>query len=102
MWIARDEGGTACIYDTKPVKDKHEWVIPNSTGSYSVLDSELGGFEEVKWEDEEPTKLTTIPTVELMLDKLGDILGDYLHGGEIDEAIALFEGYLISNINNNN
>lgn len=57
MWIARDEDGLVCIYDTKPVKDKHEWVIPNSTGSYSAIDEELDGLEEIKWEDKEPREL---------------------------------------------
>lgn len=57
MWIARDKSGTICIYDTKPVKDELEWVIPNSTGGYSVLDSEMEGLEEVQWEDEEPREL---------------------------------------------
>ena len=57
MWIARDEDGLVCIYDTKPVKDKHEWVIPNSTGGYSVIDTELDGFADIHWEDSEPTEL---------------------------------------------
>ena len=57
MWIARDENGLVYIYDTKPAKDKHQWVIPNSIGGCSVIDSELDGFEEVKWEDSEPTEL---------------------------------------------
>ena len=57
MWLARDEDGLVYIYDAKPAKDKHEWVIPNSTGGYSVIDSELDGFEEVKWSDPEPREL---------------------------------------------
>ena len=57
MWIARDEDGLVYIYDTKPAKDKHGWVIPNSTGGYSVIDSELDGFKEVQWSDEEPREL---------------------------------------------
>ena len=57
MWIARDEDGLVCIYDTKPVKDKHEWVIPNSTGGYSVIDAEMDGFADIQWEDSEPTEL---------------------------------------------
>lgn len=56
MWIVRDEDGLVWIYDTKPVKDKHEWVLPNGIGDCSVID-ELDGFEEVKWEDEEPREL---------------------------------------------
>ena len=57
MYVARDKDGLVYIYDTKPVKDKYKWVIPNSTGGYSVIDSELEGFEEIKWEDEEPREL---------------------------------------------
>ena len=57
MWIARDENGLVHIYDTKPVKDNYEWAIPNSTGGCFVVDPELDGFEEVRWEDPEPTEL---------------------------------------------
>lgn len=57
MWVARDENGLVYIYDTKPAKDKHQWVIPNSTGGCSIIDSELDDFKEVKWEDEEPREL---------------------------------------------
>lgn len=56
MWIVRDEDGLVWIYDTKPVKDKHEWVLPNDIGDCSAID-ELNGFEEIKWEDEEPREL---------------------------------------------
>ena len=57
MWIARDENGLVYIYDTKPLKDEHEWVIPNSIGGCCIIDSELDSFEGVKWEDEEPREL---------------------------------------------
>ena len=61
MWIARDEDGLVCIYDTKPIKDNCEWILPNSIGGYSVIDTELDGFEEVKWSDEEPRELVLKP-----------------------------------------
>ena len=57
MWVARDENGIIYIYDTKPVKDTHMWVIPDSTGGCSVIDSELDGLADIKWEDEEPREL---------------------------------------------
>lgn len=56
MWIARDKNGLVWIFDTKPVKDRHEWILPNGTGHYSAID-ELDSFEGVKWEDEEPREL---------------------------------------------
>ena len=57
MWIARDEDESLWIYDTKPIKGDTGWVMANTTGGCSVVDSELDGFEEVKWEDEEPREL---------------------------------------------
>ena len=63
MWIAKDENGLVFIYDTKPVKDKHGWVIPN-TGACSLIDLELDDFEKVKWEDKEPRELILKPIKE--------------------------------------
>lgn len=48
-------------------------------------------FPEVKWEDEEPTKLSTLPQKDLLLNELEQILSNYLHGGDIDEIIDKVE-----------
>lgn len=58
MWIARDKNGSLWLYDTKPVKDSREWVIPNTCGGYcKILESNLDVFEEIMWEDDEPREL---------------------------------------------
>lgn len=57
MWIARDKDGSLWLHDTKPEKGINEWVIPNSTGGACEIDSDIEGFEDVKWEDEEPREL---------------------------------------------
>ena len=61
MWLARDMNDDLCIYDTKPIKDKYEWIIPNCTGGYCIIDEELGAFPEIKWSDEEPRELILKP-----------------------------------------
>lgn len=51
VWIARDENGSACIYEDKPLKDTiyGEWVS-SSDGIFKKK------FPSVKWEDDEPTE----------------------------------------------
>ena len=61
MWLARDMNGGLYIYDTKPLKDKYGWIIPNCTGGRCIIDSELEAFPEVKWSDEEPRELVLKP-----------------------------------------
>lgn len=61
MWLARDTNGDLCIYNTKPIKDMYEWIIPNCTGDYCIIDEKLGAFPEVKWEDNEPRELVLKP-----------------------------------------
>ena len=81
MWIARDKSGTICIYDTKPVKDELEWVIPNSTGGYSVLDSEMEGLEDgdvliFKLEEQEDGTDLFMPVEDETL--LNEVFDEYL------------------------
>ena len=51
VWLARDENGTAYIYEDKPSKDTiyGEW-LSNSHGIFKKK------FLSVKWEDDEPTE----------------------------------------------
>ena len=62
MWIARDEDGTLAIYSKKPVKFKHEWMVPDDGLFFIVYDDEDSNeFSEVKWEDENPRELVLKP-----------------------------------------
>lgn len=56
MWVARDEDGILCFYNTKPRKEETRW---NSNYTAVVIDCKL--FPDVKWEDEEPTEVDIIP-----------------------------------------
>lgn len=57
MYVARDANGSLWLYDTKPEKDVYGWMIPNSTGVGCEIDSDIEGFEDVKWEDDSPKEL---------------------------------------------
>ena len=51
-WAARDMDGKLFLYRDKPIKDKFVWYSP---GFSLVLAS--ASFPEIKWSDEEPTKV---------------------------------------------
>ena len=51
-WAARDMDGKLFLYRDKPIKDKFVWYSP---GFSFVLAS--ASFPEVKWSDDEPTKV---------------------------------------------
>lgn len=53
LWAARDENGTLYLYRDRPIKDKFIWYSP---GFSLVLAS--ASFPEVKWSEEEPTRVT--------------------------------------------
>lgn len=58
MWLARDFDGTLqLIIGAKPVKLQFMWGYPMD-GNYIELDSSL--FPEVKWLDDEPTKVKLV------------------------------------------
>ena len=61
MYIARDKDGVLCVFFKKPVKSDI-WERCQSCSDYPhdyfKLDSSL--FPEVKWEDEEPTKVELV------------------------------------------
>ena len=58
-WVARDKDGSPYMYTDKPKKKSNFWHAPKV--GYVKLDDSL--FPEVKWSDEEPTK------VKLIIDK---------------------------------
>ena len=58
-WLARDYNGSIYVYINKPKKLDDTWSF-NSFGFFKLEDSL---FPEVKWADEEPTK------VKLIIDK---------------------------------
>lgn len=60
-WVARDEDGTLCVYFSKNPPKKEETVWGADYDTYVEIDGSL--FPEVKWSDEEPTK------VKLVIDK---------------------------------
>ena len=59
-WAARDENGMLCLFVEKPRKWDNQWHSDYSS-SIGLLSFEC--FQEVKWSDEEPTK------VKLVIDK---------------------------------
>ena len=52
-WVARDMDGKLFLYRDKPIKDKFVWYSP---GFSLVLAS--ASFPEIKWSDDEPTKVS--------------------------------------------
>ena len=60
MWLARDKDGGLAISENKPFKDERagQWTVG---GQYVFLPDNW--FPEVKWSDNEPTK------VKLVIDK---------------------------------
>lgn len=60
MWAARDKNGILYLYREKPRKWDNQW---HSDYSPSIGLLVFEGFPEIKWSDEEPTK------VKLVIDK---------------------------------
>ena len=57
MWLAREQDGTLVLFfREKPEKKVRQWN--NKTDSWIEIYSHL--FPEVKWSDEEPTKVKLI------------------------------------------
>ena len=54
-WVARDKDGKLYLYRDRPIKDKFVWYSP---GFSLVLAS--ASFPEIKWSDEEPTKVKIV------------------------------------------
>jgi len=56
LWIARDRNERLYTYSNKPTKRHHDWEGVNA----SLIRDIKGEFEEIKWEDEEPTKVSLV------------------------------------------
>ena len=57
MWVARDKSGSLYLFKVKPVKYQNVWSNLSSK-SLMPLNNKL--FPEVKWSDEEPTKVKLV------------------------------------------
>ena len=59
MYVARDKDGDLYLYKKQPVKYSESWQLcSDNPHDFYKLDSSL--FPEVKWEDEEPTKVELV------------------------------------------
>ena len=57
MWLARDKNDDLYLFiDGKPEKVENLWL--NVDGDFIQIDSRL--FPEVKWSDEDPTKVKLV------------------------------------------
>lgn len=52
-WVARDEEGDLFLHFIKPLKNRYYWY--NDSGQYTELPQEAS--PNVKWEDNEPTRV---------------------------------------------
>ena len=59
-WVARDEDGSLFLYIVKPRKSQSKWMPDGSSGLIELIELSRESFPEVKWEDEEPTKVKII------------------------------------------
>ena len=59
MWLVRDEDGELAMYENKPFKDEYikKWTL-GGCGWWEILPKNW--FPEVKWSDEEPTKIKIV------------------------------------------
>ena len=57
LWLARDKNGELIIYENKPFKDElaEQWTL---NGWWGFLPKNW--FPEVKWSDDEPTKVKLV------------------------------------------
>lgn len=54
-WLARDYDCYLGLYTSKPIKNEWGWQIDSPDADFMILRNTL--FPQVKWEDEEPTKV---------------------------------------------
>lgn len=59
-WIARDSDGVLCIYKEKPKKSGSIWNIRSGAYKIETLDGFSYMFLAIKWEDDEPTRISGI------------------------------------------
>ena len=66
-WIARDQDGLLCVYDKKPQKaidigrtNPGYWFCEDDEYDLSPMFVFNGLFQNIKWEDEEPTLIKDV------------------------------------------
>ena len=64
-YLARDMDGALYAYKDKPEKRMQMWVVPEDAEDseqpyYTLISGEMGVYDTVKWEDEEPTEIETL------------------------------------------
>lgn len=61
MWLARDEDNSLYLYiRNKPSKGFSEWSLKIGARIYDVVNLNDSLFPEVKWSDDEPTKVKLV------------------------------------------
>lgn len=56
LWVARNEDGSLFMFDSKPIKsEKGSWFIEGCEHAWELPET---WFNSVKWEDEEPRRLS--------------------------------------------
>ena len=75
-WIARDSNGWLYLYQNKPNKLDCCWDDPNNSTPYRIVNLKYFNhiFISIKWEDDEPTRISDI-YIEQILD---DVEREYL------------------------
>lgn len=64
-YIARDENGKLCVYNSKPIKEEKYWYL--SSGRCSWLDFAFAvDFPMVKWSDSEPWLIEDLKKLEVV------------------------------------
>ncbi|MGF3113227.1 hypothetical protein [Facklamia sp. P9177] len=61
-YIARDIDGALHAYRDKPTKDSYGWIVYESPDDHTRLNKKL--FPFIKWEDEDPTKISDLLEVD--------------------------------------
>lgn len=56
MWIARNKNGNLYIHEHMPIKDE-KWEVWDSIGETYKLEIGWSAFDDIKWENEYPTKI---------------------------------------------
>lgn len=51
-WVARDKDNCLYLYSSKPTKSTYEWI-----NNLQIMELPNDSFPNVKWEDNEPTRV---------------------------------------------
>ena len=55
-WVARDEDGELYLYKDKPLRGSEQWH-ENPVSITGLIELRKESFPEVKWSDDEPTRV---------------------------------------------